>query len=157
MGTRLESARLLLAAPPYAGRGRSAVRGRKLKLTDARTLAPPSAEERVELPDQRRVVVSRWDEVRMRQWPEQPLVLYRVIEYRADGTRRFQRPLWLIYVDPVQGADRYRRMGAVQLFCGLLVATGLPFTHGSARRRFADFKAFLGALFAAALCPGLEG
>jgi len=56
---------------------------------------------------------------------------------------------------PVQVADRYRRMGAVQLFCGLLVATGLTFTHCYARRRFADFKAFLGALFASALCQGL--
>lgn len=57
---------------------------------------------------------------------------------------------------PVQVADRYRRMGAVQLFCGLLVATGLTFTHCYVRRRFADFKAFLGALFASALCHGLK-
>jgi hypothetical protein len=34
----------------------------------------------------------------MRQWPTQPLVLYRVWEYRADSTRRYQRPLWVIYV-----------------------------------------------------------
>jgi hypothetical protein len=34
----------------------------------------------------------------MRQWPTQPVVLYRVWEYRADGTRRYQRPLWLSYV-----------------------------------------------------------
>jgi transposase len=57
---------------------------------------------------------------------------------------------------PVQVADRSRRMGAVQLFCGLLVATGLTFTRCYARRRFADFKAFLGALFASALCHGLK-
>jgi transposase len=57
---------------------------------------------------------------------------------------------------PVQVADRYRRMGAVQLFCGLLVATGLTFTRCYARRRFADFKAFLRALFASARCHGLK-
>jgi len=57
---------------------------------------------------------------------------------------------------PVQVADRYRRMGAVQLFCGLLVATGLTFTQCYARRRFADFKTFLGALFASARCQGLK-
>ncbi len=57
---------------------------------------------------------------------------------------------------PVQVADRYRRMGAVQLFCGLLVATGLTFTHCYARRRFADFKVFLGELFASTLCQGLK-
>jgi len=96
---RVSSRRVFyLPPPPYAGRGRPAVRGRKIKLNDARTLPTPVAEEMVELPDKRRVAVSRWNDVRMRQWPEQPLVLYRVIEYRADGTRRFQRPLWLIYV-----------------------------------------------------------
>ncbi len=56
---------------------------------------------------------------------------------------------------PVPVAARYRRMGAGQLFGGRLVATGLTFPHSYAHRRFADFKAFLGALFASALCPGL--
>jgi hypothetical protein len=46
-------------------------------------------------------------------------------------------------------------MGAGQLFCGLLVASGLTFTRYSARRRFADFKPVLAALFASALCQGL--
>ena len=36
----------------------------------------------------------------MRQWPPQPLGLYRVWEYRADGTPRYKRPLWVIYVGP---------------------------------------------------------
>jgi hypothetical protein len=34
----------------------------------------------------------------MRKWPPQALQLYRVIEYRADGKPRYQRPLWLIFV-----------------------------------------------------------
>jgi hypothetical protein len=34
----------------------------------------------------------------MKKWPAQPLVLYRVIEYRADGSVRYKRPLWLIYL-----------------------------------------------------------
>ncbi len=34
----------------------------------------------------------------MRQWPPQPLVFYRVWEYKAEGTRRYKRALWLIYV-----------------------------------------------------------
>lgn len=34
----------------------------------------------------------------MKKWAEQPIVLYRVIEYRANGERRYQRPLWLIYI-----------------------------------------------------------
>lgn len=57
---------------------------------------------------------------------------------------------------PVQVADRYRRMGALQLFCGLMVATGLTFARCYARRCFADFKAFLCELFASALCQGLK-
>ncbi len=57
---------------------------------------------------------------------------------------------------PVQVADRYRRMGALQLFCGLLVSTGLTFTRCYARKCFADFQAFLRELFAAALCQGLK-
>ncbi len=57
---------------------------------------------------------------------------------------------------PVQVADRYRRMGALQLFCGLLVATGRTVTRCYARRCFADFKVFLAELFAFVLCQGLQ-
>jgi transposase len=56
----------------------------------------------------------------------------------------------------VQVADRYKRMGALQLFCGLLVASGRTFARCYARKCFADFKAFLRALFASALCQGLK-
>jgi transposase len=44
---------------------------------------------------------------------------------------------------PVQVADRYRRMGAVHLFCALMVATGLTCGQCLFKRTFADFKAFL--------------
>jgi len=47
-------------------------------------------------------------------------------------------------------------MGARQLFCGLLVATGRTVTRCYARRCFADFKVFLGELFAFVLCQGLK-
>ena len=57
---------------------------------------------------------------------------------------------------PVQVADRYKRMGALQLFCGLLVASGLTFTRCYARKCFADFQAFLRDLFGSALCQGLS-
>ena len=55
---------------------------------------------------------------------------------------------------PSQVADRYKRMGAVQLFCALLVATGVTFARTYAGRKFADFKTFLRALFDSALCAG---
>lgn len=57
---------------------------------------------------------------------------------------------------PVQVSDRYRRMGTVQLFCGLMVATGMTFTRCFVSKCFADFKSFLLVLFASTLCQGLK-
>src|SRR5262249_50338152 len=54
-------------------------------------------EER-QIPGGGRIEVSRWNDLRMRKWPSQRLLLYRVIEYRADGKQRYKRPLWLIFV-----------------------------------------------------------
>ncbi|HET7239419.1 MAG TPA: transposase [Terrimicrobiaceae bacterium] len=87
-----------LPPPPYPGFGRPRVRGRKIKLNDARTLPKIGAKEEWELENGGRIEVSRWDDVRMRKWPGQRLALYRVIEYKADGRPRYKRPLWLIFV-----------------------------------------------------------
>jgi DDE superfamily endonuclease len=86
-----------LPPPPYTGFGRPPVRGLKIKLNDARTLPQINAKEEWRLENGGRIEVSRWDDVRMRKWPGQQLVLYRVIEYRADGQPRYKRPLWLIF------------------------------------------------------------
>jgi hypothetical protein len=56
----------------------------------------------------------------------------------------------------VQVADRYKRMGALQLFCALAVASGLTFAQTRLTKKFADFKAFLGALFHCSLCTGIK-
>jgi transposase len=58
---------------------------------------------------------------------------------------------------PVHVADRYKRMGAVQLFCALVVASGVTFGRTRAGKKFADFKAFLLEFFQSALCAGLRG
>lgn len=87
-----------LPPPPYPGFGRPPVRGRKIKLNDARTLPAIDAKDEWELEDGGRIEVSRWDDIRMRKWPGQKLALYRVIEYKADGKARYKRPLWLIFV-----------------------------------------------------------
>jgi DDE superfamily endonuclease len=55
----------------------------------------------------------------------------------------------------VQVADRYKRMGAVQLFCALAVASGLTFTQTRLTKKFTDFKAFLTDLVQSALCAGI--
>ncbi len=57
---------------------------------------------------------------------------------------------------PVRVADRYKRMGAVQLFCALVVASGLTFTRTFARKCFAQFKEFLLGLFASGICKGIK-
>jgi transposase len=57
---------------------------------------------------------------------------------------------------PLHVADRYKRMGAVQLFCALVVASGLTFARTRSGRKFADFQAFLRELFQSALCAGLK-
>lgn len=47
-------------------------------------------------------------------------------------------------------------MGAVQLCCALLVASGVTFARTRRGKTFADFKAFLLALLQSALCAGLQ-
>jgi hypothetical protein len=56
----------------------------------------------------------------------------------------------------VRVSDRYKRMGALQLFCALAVATGLTFARTFARKCFAQFKEFLQGLFASSLCTGIK-
>ena len=56
----------------------------------------------------------------------------------------------------VQVADRYKRMGALQLFCALVVASGRTFAQTRLTKKFVDFKAFLGALFQSDLCAGIR-
>jgi hypothetical protein len=55
---------------------------------------------------------------------------------------------------PVHIADRYKRMGAVQLFCALVVASGGTFARTRTGKKFTDFTAFLLELFQSALCAG---
>lgn len=56
----------------------------------------------------------------------------------------------------MQVADRYKRMGALQLFCALVVASGLTFAQTHTTKKFVDFKAFLQAFFQSALCGGIK-
>jgi transposase len=56
----------------------------------------------------------------------------------------------------VQVADRYKRLGALQLFCALVVASGLTFAQPRMAKKFVDFKAFLRAFFYRALCVGIK-
>jgi hypothetical protein len=113
---RVRSNRCFYLPPPtYAGRGRPRVRGRKIKLNDQRTLPHPAEVAEWELPNGGRIEVGRWDEVRLKSWPEQSVALYRVREYRADGHQRYRRPLWLIFVpgQPQMAAPTPRQAEAI--------------------------------------------
>lgn len=127
---RVSSKRKFYLPPPsYGGRGRPCVRGRKLKLNDARTLPEPDENQRVELAAGRSCEVSRWSDVRMFAWPEQPLALYRVVEYRADGSLRYKRPLWLIYM-PAQGVAPTLSEARAIYECRFSVEHSLRFMKG---------------------------
>ena len=56
----------------------------------------------------------------------------------------------------MQVSDRYKRMGALQLLCASVVASGLTFAQTRLTKKFADFKAFLGDFFQSALCAGVK-
>jgi len=56
----------------------------------------------------------------------------------------------------IQVADRYKRMGARQLFCALVVASGLTFAQTRTTKKFVDFQAFLLTFFHSALCVGIK-
>jgi transposase len=55
-----------------------------------------------------------------------------------------------------QVADRYKRMGALPLFCALGVASGRTFAQTRMTKKFVDFKAFLQAFFQSSLCVGIK-
>ena len=85
---------LSLPPPPYRGFGRPAVRGRKVKLHDQRTLPRPDAEETWELAPGGRLEGRQGTDVRLHAWPTPALALDRVVAYKADGPPRSKRPLW---------------------------------------------------------------
>jgi hypothetical protein len=93
---RVSSKRVFyLPPPPYSGNGRPRVRGRNIKFNDQRTLPEPDRHQRVAGSGGGWYEISQWYDVRMRKWPTQPLGLYGVWEYKADGTLRYKRPLGL--------------------------------------------------------------
>jgi transposase len=57
---------------------------------------------------------------------------------------------------PNQVASRYERMGALQLFCALMVATGTTFAECLDRKCFRDFQSFLISFFSHAQSLGIK-
>lgn len=73
-----------------------------------------------------------------------------------QARQRVDATLSAVPGQPVRVADRYKRQGALQLFCALMVATGLTFADCYARKCFSDFKQFLTKLFGSVHSQGLR-
>ena len=82
----------------YEGCGRPAQLGAKFSLRDPATHPPADWQEEWSLAQGGRVAARGWRDVRQKGWAAQPLTLYQIVEYRADGRPRYKRPLWLLFV-----------------------------------------------------------
>ena len=87
-----------LAVERYSGAGRPAQLGAKIKLNEPKTHPASDWTETWSLSNGGRIETRGWKDVRQKGWASQPLTLYQVIEYRADGKPRYKRPLWLLFV-----------------------------------------------------------
>lgn len=89
---------LRCAPPPYAGRGRPAIHGRKFKLKDARTWGKPTTSLAVMDPDLGPVQLSLWANLHFRKAAPQSFWVLRLERLQARGTRRDQRVVWLAWL-----------------------------------------------------------
>jgi hypothetical protein len=87
---------------PPGKRGAPKKHGKKIKLNRAETLGEPAHRLRVEEDDGGWVVISVWERMHFKSRPDRPLCAIRVECFKADGTRRFQRPLWLLWTGPAE-------------------------------------------------------
>ena len=88
------------------GIGLPRVRGHKIQLNDDQTLPAEYIRAEWQTGRNTRFDVRLWDDVRVRQWSDKSLSIYRVIEYRADRQPRFKPPLWLLFVAGGPGGDQ---------------------------------------------------
>lgn len=86
-----------VAVVEYGGSGRPAQLGAKFKLNEPNTHPPADWSETWQLAGGGRVEAHGWKDVRQKGWASQPLTLYQVVEYRANGKPRYPRPLWLLF------------------------------------------------------------
>lgn len=109
---RLKGNRVLYDAPPPPApgrRGRHPVHGPRLKLNQPATLRPPEPtvaargrrQYRLEEADGSWIELSLRQNVHERRQPARPLCVLRVEQFNPDGTRRFSRPLWLVWTGPL--------------------------------------------------------
>lgn len=96
---RLRSNRCLWTAPSaYGGRGRPRLHGDKFKLNDAATWHNPDQSVEVDDPRQGRLRLHCWQQMHFRSAAAHPMQLILVERLDAQGNRRSDKPVWLIWV-----------------------------------------------------------
>jgi hypothetical protein len=102
---RFRGNRKLYRAPkakPKAQRGPRPKHGAKLKLNEAETLQAPDGGYRIVEPDGGWTEILVWQPVHVQSRPQLPLCAVRIEVFRANGQRRYPRPLWLAWTGPAE-------------------------------------------------------
>jgi len=73
-----------------------------------------------------------------------------------QARERIDETLPAIKGEVIRAASRYRRRGALQLFCALMAATGRAFADFAFKKCFVDFQSFLLGLFKSAELKGMK-
>lgn len=102
---RLKGNRKLFRAPKAktpGSRGAKPKHGEKIQLNREETLRTADQTLRVENEDDGWTVISVWKNVHVQSRPNLPLCAIRVEVFKANGKRRYERPMWLIWTGPAQ-------------------------------------------------------
>jgi hypothetical protein len=102
---RLRGSNKLFAEPESrvsGTRGAPKKHGRKIKLNCEETLGEPTRRLQAQDPDGGWVVISIWEKMHFKSRPNLPLCAVRIESFRANGARRFPRPLWLVWTGPAE-------------------------------------------------------
>lgn len=81
-------------------RGRPAMHGRRVKLSDARTLGNPGQAFSLTTDEGGRIEIAVFTGLHVRSHPKLHGCVIRVRAFRADGRRKFARPIWLYWTGP---------------------------------------------------------
>jgi hypothetical protein len=87
---------------PSSQRGPQPQHGEKLKLNQAETLQTPDRNYQIAQPGGGRVEIAIWENVHVESRSGIPLCAVRVEVFRANGQRRYKRPLWLAWTGPAE-------------------------------------------------------
>lgn len=100
---RLKSNRVLYHRPQPRQprqRGRPALHGRRIKLSDAPALGKPDHTFTLVADDGGRIEIAVFKDLHVRSHPDLHGCVIRVRAFHADGSRKFARPMWLYWTGP---------------------------------------------------------